>query len=236
MRKDYGNYLLKTMSSADLALIEPHLVEVRLDVPFRLEQASADIEFAYFLENGLASIVGTLPNGRDIEVGIAGRDGMTGAAIILGARQSPNVTFMQISGWGFRIPTERLLHAMEQSPSLKALLLLYVQSLLVQTTSTVLANGHVQTDGRLARWLLMVHDRVSGASIALTHEFLAVMLGVTRPGVTVALHALEGQKLIRTNRGQIVIVDREGLTRLTNGSYGAAEREYHRVIGVPLSR
>lgn len=236
MRKDYGNFLLRAMAPEDLALLEPYLDEVKLDVPLRLEQADTTIDAVYFLECGLASIVGRLPNGRDIEVGIAGREGMTGASVVLGSGQSPNVTFMQISGWGFRLPSARLADAMASSVALKAMLLLYVQSLLVQTTSTVLANGHVQTDARLARWLLMVHDRMSGAAVPLTHEFLAIMLGVTRPGVTVALHALEGQKLIRAVRGQITIVNRNGLIRLAQGSYGAAEREYQRLMSVPLSR
>lgn len=236
MRRDYGNFLLRAMPADDLALLEPHLDEIKLEVPLRLEQADTAIDHVYFLESGLASIVGRLPNGRDIEVGIAGREGMTGAAVILGSGQSPNVTFMQISGWGFSIPSAKLTDAMAASAGLKALLLLYVQSLLVQTTSTVLANGHVQTDARLARWLLMVHDRMAGATVPLTHEFLAIMLGVTRPGVTVALHALEGQKLIRAVRGQITIVNRSGLARLAQGSYGAAEREYHRLMSMPLSR
>lgn len=236
MQKDYGNFLLRAMSADDLALVEPHLDEVKLDVPLRLEQAGTAIGTVYFLECGLASIVGKLPNGRDIEVGIAGREGMTGASVILGAGQSPNVTFMQVSGWGFQMSSQRLTEAMAASASLKSLLLLYVQSLLVQTTTTVLANGHVQTDARLARWLLMVHDRMSGAVVPLTHEFLAIMLGVTRPGVTVALHALEGQKLIKALRGQITIINRPGLARIAQGSYGAAEREYHRLMGMPLSR
>jgi CRP-like cAMP-binding protein len=224
------------MLAEDLALLEPHLDEIKLDVPLRLEQAETAINSVYFLECGLASIVGRLPNGRDIEVGIAGREGMTGVSVILGSGQSPNITFMQISGWGFRLSSAKLTEAMTASPSLKAMLLLYVQSLLVQTTSTVLANGHVQTDARLARWLLMVHDRMAGATVPLTHEFLAIMLGVTRPGVTVALHALEGQKLIRAVRGQITIINRSGLIRLSQGSYGAAEREYHRLMSMPLSR
>jgi CRP-like cAMP-binding protein len=125
---------------------------------------------------------------------------------------------------------------MEESRALRSLLLAYVQALLAQTTSTVLANGHAKLEERLARWLLMVHDRTDGMTITLTHEFLAVMLGVRRAGVTVALHLLEGKGLIRSTRRQIVILNRRGLIEEAHGSYGAAEEEYRRLIGSPLAR
>jgi CRP-like cAMP-binding protein len=190
----------------------------------------------YILESGLASIVARFPGGRDIEVGIVGREGMTGAAVMLGGDQSTNRTFMQVSGHGFKLPAPILSAAMEESRTLRGLLLAYVQALLAQTTSTVLANGHAKLEERLARWLLMVHDRTDGMMISLTHEFLAVMLGVRRAGVTVALHLLEGKGLIRSTRRQIVILNRRGLIEEAHGCYGAAGEEYRRLIGSPLAR
>jgi CRP-like cAMP-binding protein len=234
--QSYKNELLNALSPNDLALLTPHLEEVRLDVPYMIEKANAAIEHVYFLESGLASIVAKLSGGRDIEVGIAGREGVTGVSVILGGTQSPNTTFMQVSGSGHRLPADAFRTALGSSASLRATLFSYTQSLLIQTGSTVLANGHSKLEERLARWLLMVHDRLDGTIVPLTHEFLSVMLGVRRPGVTVALHILEGKGFIRAMRGQITIVNRKGLIDEANGSYGVAEQEYQRLLGIKLAR
>ncbi|RUT31455.1 Crp/Fnr family transcriptional regulator [Arsenicitalea aurantiaca] len=218
------------MTPADFALVAPHLERVTLDLRHELERANEPVEYGYFFEAGLASIVAHMQGGRDIEVGIAGRDGMTGTALLLGAETTPHVTFMQVGGWGWRVPGAILRECFEQSRTLRDLLLRYVHTMLHQTACTALANGHSKLEERLARWLLMTHDRMDGAEVSLTHEFLAVMLGVRRPGVTVAIHILEGKGLIRARRGQLVILDRSGLERQANGSYGAAEAEYRRLI------
>ncbi|MBY5334933.1 Crp/Fnr family transcriptional regulator [Rhizobium leguminosarum] len=233
---NFRNELLRAMGPQERDLIVPHMEPITLDVPLILELENRPVGDIYILEAGLASIVARFPGGRDIEVGIVGREGMTGAAVMLGGDQSANRTFMQISGYGFKLPAPILSAAMEESRALRSLLLAYVQALLAQTTSTVLANGHAKLEERLARWLLMVHDRADGMTISLTHEFLAVMLGVRRAGVTVALHLLEGKGLIRSTRRQIVILNRRGLIEEAHGSYGAAEEEYRRLIGSPLGR
>lgn len=234
--RHYRNELLRSLDQTDLALLAPHLEFVTLDIPYQIEQAHVPVDYVVFLESGLASIVGRLSGGRDIEVGIAGREGMTGAAIALGGEQSPNMTFMQVSGTGYRITSAKLQEMVDASPTLRAKFFAYIQAFLAQMSSTVLANGHAKLEERLARWLLMVHDRMDGNTISLTHEFLAIMLGVRRPGVTVALHILEGKGFIRANRGQLTIVNRKGLIEEANGSYGTAEEEYQRLMGVPLSR
>jgi CRP-like cAMP-binding protein len=102
---------------------------------------------------------------------------------------------------------------------------------MVQTTHTAIANARAQIDRRLARWLLMAHDRTGNKTLPLTHEFLALMLGVRRPGVTEALQSLKGQKLIETRRNQIVVLNRNGLEKAAGNSYGVPEREYRRLIG-----
>ncbi|MBB2676159.1 UNVERIFIED_ORG: CRP-like cAMP-binding protein [Rhizobium esperanzae] len=233
---NFRNELLRAMGPQERGLLVPYLEPLDLEVPLVLELEDTPISNVYILESGLASIVARFPGGRDLEVGIVGREGMTGAAVILGGEQSANRTFMQISGHGFKLPAPVLSAAVEESRALRSLLLAYVQTLLAQTTSTVLANGHAKLEERLARWLLMVHDRTDGTTIWLTHEFLAVMLGVRRAGVTVALHLLEGKGLIRSTRRQIVILNRRGLIEEAHGSYGAAEEEYRRLIGTQLTR
>ena len=127
---------------------------------------------------------------------------------LMGIDRSPSETFMQIHGAGLRIGVERLREAMAQSPTLMPILLRFVHVYMVQTASTVLANGRARIPERLARWLLMAGDRVDGEGIALTHEFLATMLGVRRPGVTIAVREFERRGLIDGGRGVITLLDR----------------------------
>ena len=111
------------------------------------------------------------------------------------------------------------------------MLLKYVQAFMVQTAQTAIANARAHINRRLARWILMAHDRVGGETLPLTHEFLALMLGVRRPGVTVALQSLKRQKLIETGRNKILVLNREGIEKLAGYSYGVPEKEYRRLIG-----
>ena len=121
---------------------------------------------------------------------------------------------------------------MEKSSTLQPLLLRYAHTFLIQATQTAKANARSSLDERLARWLLMAHDRLETDDLNITHEFLSVMLlGVRRSGVTVALNLLEGTALISINRGVVTIVDRKGLKAAANGAYGVTEAEYKRVFG-----
>ena len=138
---------------------------------------------------------------------------------------------MQHRGSGQRIAASTLREAIEQSASLRHMLLRYGHAFLVQTAHTAMANGRSKIEERLARWLLMAHDRIERDELTLTHEFLAVMLGVRRPGVTVALNLLEKSGLIRTERGIIFITDRQGLEEHSNGAYATQEAEFQRLFG-----
>ena len=166
-----------------------------------------------------------------MEVGLVGREGMTGTAVVLGDDQSPHETYIQVAGEGQRIPAAELRKAMKASQSLHGLLLRYVQAFMVQTAHTAIANARAKLDERLSRWILMAHDRMAGNTLALTHEFLALMLGVRRAGVTEALQSLARQRLIEPRRGEIVVLNRQGIVRRAGSSYGAPEAEYRRLIG-----
>ena len=178
------------------------------------------VDNVYFIESGMASVVA---NGSTaIEVGIVGREGMTGPSVIMGnGDRVPHETYMQIAGNGQRISAEQLRKAIAASVPLHHVLLGYVHSFMTQTTQTALANGRSKIEERLARWLLMAHDRVDGNEVPLTHEFLAVMLGVRRSGVTVALQELERKGMIAHRRSVITIIDREGLEHSSNGTYSS---------------
>jgi CRP-like cAMP-binding protein len=146
-------------------------------------------------------------------------EGMTGVAVVLGGDRNLNETFMQAAGAGHSIRTHQLRYAIAQSSSLHASLLRYVQAFLEQTTRTAVSNGRAKIEERLARWLLLADDRIDGSHLPLTHDFLAMMLSVRRPGVTTALQALEGQGVIMRKRRHINIVDREALENMSNGTY-----------------
>jgi CRP-like cAMP-binding protein len=215
------NHVLSSLSKSDYALLEDHLEPVDLPVRRVLERRGRKITAIYFPESGFASVVA---NGvtRPIEVGIIGREGMTGLAVILGDDRNANEVFMQVSGQGHCMRVQDFRQAIDASVTLHRSLLRYVHSFLEQATRTAVANGRSKIEERLARWLLMADDRIDGP-IPLTHEFLAMMLGVRRPGVTVAVQELERAGMIARKRGHIVIVNREALEKLSNGAYLPAD-------------
>lgn len=229
----YRNRLLGLLDAQDRSLLSPHLEHVELELRDCLEQQGRPIKFVYFIEEGIGSIVAKMAPGRDAEAGILGHEGMTGTVAVLGGDLAPHECFVQLAGAAMRIPIAPFRDALERSPTLRRFLLRFVQCLMMQTSYTALANARQRLENRLARWLLMCEDR-AGAELNITHEFLSIMLGVRRPGVTVAIQVLEGNGLIRATRGKIEIRDRERLIKLADGSYGAPEAEYERLIGSPI--
>jgi CRP-like cAMP-binding protein len=226
-----NNRLLSRMSRDDLGLLAPHLKAVDLPLRKQLELRNKQIDSVYFLESGLASVVANGHGDRSVEVGIIGREGVTGLTVIMGAERAPHDVFMQVAGNGQQLKANRLRDVMAQSETLRRSLLLYGHAYIVQTSRTALANARSKIEERLARWLLMAQDRLDDHAVPLTHEFLSMMLGVRRPGVTIALQFLESRGLIRRVRGQIYISDREGLKEISDGAYGAPETEFQRTYG-----
>ena len=226
-----GNRLLASLSSDDFSLLEPHLERVALGLRKHLERPNRRIDAVYFPESGFASVVAVQSNGKQVEVGLIGREGMTGLPIALGDHRSPHATFIQSPGMGLRISATELRLATQASVSLRDALLKFVQAFSVQTAHTAISNAQSKLDVRLARWLLMAHDRIGADTLTLTHEFLSVMLGVRRPGVTETLNALREKGLIAYGRGQITMSDRKGMERAAGAAYGTPEAEYRRLIG-----
>ncbi len=216
------NFILSRLSHVDLALIEAHLEPVDLPLRKCLERSGKPIKAVYFPESGFASVVANGNSSRPIEVGLIGREGMTGLPVVLGGDRNEHETYMQAAGSGQCIRASHLRQAIDKSTSLHRSLLRYAQAFLNQATRTAVANGRSKIEERLARWLLMAADRLDNGELPLTHEFLAMMLGVRRPGVTVAIQELQRDGLISRRRGRIVIVDRKGLEKLSNGTYVAA--------------
>jgi CRP-like cAMP-binding protein len=225
------NRILACMSGADLALLQPRLEPVTLGLRQWLERPNRKVRNAYFIERGIASVV-ALSRGdrRQASVALVGQDGMIGLAAVLGADRSPNETLMQVKGEGQCIAAQDLRRVMAESDSLASSLMRYAHAFSIQVAQTALANTQGKVEERLARWLLMAHDRIEGDNLALTHELLAATLGVRRSGVTTALHRLAAHALISTTRGSVTVLDRGGLEETANGLYGVPEAESARLF------
>lgn len=230
-QKKVRNRLLELMTEEAFGLIEDRIETVELPRSFVFSEPGVPGEHAYFIESGIGSIVAITPKGQRSEVGIFGREGMTPASLVLGTGATPYSIFMQVPGHGYRIANDALLSAIERSESLRQLLSRYSYALSIQTAYTGLSNSVHHIDERLARWILMCHDRTSGDQIALTHEFLSVMLAVRRSSVTTALHVLEGKQLVYSERNLITMRDRRALEVFAGDAYGVPEQEYRRLIG-----
>jgi CRP-like cAMP-binding protein len=226
-----ANQLLAGLNDVDRAKISASLEPVKLVLGEHLENPRTPVPYVYFVDVGLVSVVAVSKRRERVEVGLIGNEGVTGISILLGPDRSPNEVMVQGEGSAQRIGVAQLRESMSASVTLREHLHRYVHVFFIQASHTALANGVGRLEERLARWLLMAHDRMSGDGLQLTHEFLAMMLAVRRSGVTVATHLLEGKGLIQAQRGLITVLDREGLIEAANGHYGIPEEEYVRVMG-----
>ena len=229
------NRLLFALNRDDFDLLQPDLEPVALELRQWLIEAGEPIQQVYFPEHGIVSILADTSQGR-IEVGLIGPEGMAGLPVVLGIDHSPHGYMVQAAGKALRITTPELRTALQQSPALQAGFLLYAHALMVQTAQTAYANARFTIEARLARWILMTDDRLAREDLPLTHDFLSIMLGVRRPGVTIAVQNLESIRLIRAKRGSISVLDRTGLEEVADDAYGLAEAEYARVMGQALPR
>lgn len=211
--------------------MEPLLEPVALPVRYKIETPNKPISHVYFVENGIVSIVTMGPKRLPIEVAVVGHEGFTGVAVVLGGDRSPLDTYVQVAGEGYRVPIGNLQLLIAQSPTLAVTLNKYSQVFLTQISQTALANGRAKLEERLARWLLMAQDRLRSDDLRLTHEFLAMMLAVRRPGVTNAIASLKEQGLVKVHRGAITILNRPGLIAIADKFYGVPEAELLRLLG-----
>lgn len=225
------NRLLATLAPDDFAVLQPHLERRSLDQGFVLEVPGEAIGEVCFPEPGVISVVARTEGGMRLEAGIIGPEGMTGLALLNGADRSPSETFVQISCRGLCIDSATLRRSLRTNRAIHDHLLLYAQAFAIQTMQTVLANGRLTIGERLARWLLMCHDRADREDLRITHEFLSLMLGVRRAGVTIALHVLEGGGGIMMRRSVVNVRDRAVLLEAAGDAYGVPEAEYDRLMG-----
>lgn len=226
------NRLLKAFPPADLAQLWPHLEPVELQFRQVLQLPEKPMPAAYFVETGMVSMIATLEDGDGAEVGVIGYDGLVGLPLLLDDDHDDLEAFVQGSGSGFRISAEAFQEVLDRLPSLRRLLHRYALVHHGQVARTAACNGRHQTDQRLARWLLMAHDRAEDDTFPITHEMLGMMLAVRRAGISVAAGALQKAGLIRYSAGRITITDRPGLEAASCECYGITRRAWDRLFGL----
>jgi CRP-like cAMP-binding protein len=228
---DVGNALLAALPPEDMARLRQRLQPVELYFNQTLYASESAVEAVLFPESGMVSLLATLDDGEQIEVGISGREGLVGLPLVLGDDRSLVEARVQLGGTALRIGAAAFRDEMERSPALRRLLLRYAHAFHVQVTLTAACNARHAIENRLARWLLIAHDRAETDDFAMTHEFISMMLGVRRPGVTIAAGILQKAGLVHYARGRMAIMDRHGLEAASCECYHTARREFARLLG-----
>lgn len=225
-----GNALLRALAAEDMDAIRPLLERVELikDHPIFLPGEPAS--HIWFPDHGMISIVALDDNGSAIEVVTVGHQGMTGLAVVLGSETMIYASMVQVPGDGWRIDTAAFRRLLEHRPAIRSVMLRYVLAAITQLgQNTACAQLH-NIEARCARWLLLAHDDVEGDTFPLTQDYLAMMLGVTRPSVSEAAASLQRVGLIRYVRGQMTILDRPALEARSCECYGIVRREFERLL------
>jgi CRP-like cAMP-binding protein len=229
--KPVSNLILLSISDSDYRSLRPHLEYVSLPNHLVLHEAGGKLDFAYFPNRGLISLVVVMEDGKTAEAGIVGNEGFTGTPAAVGLNRGTLQAVVQITGDGFRVGVAALQHALESAPHLQLMLNRYAVVRSMQVAQTAACNRLHDIEQRLARWLLMTQDRVDSGSLPITHDFLATMLGTDRPSVSLAAGVLQRKKLIEYTRGAVKIVNRKKLEGSACECYGVI-RQYDGELGL----
>ncbi len=227
----HANRLLGLLPPKDYARLRPHLERIQLEYRQSLYRAHKPIEFVYFIETGVGSLVNTMANGEAAEVGTIGNEGVVGLPLVLGDDRAPTSVYVQVPGAGLRMRAAAFEKELARSASMRTVMLRYGHAFFNQVAQSAACNHFHPIQQRCCRWLLMTHDRMHSDDFLLTQEFLAMMLGVQRTGVTAAAGDLQRAGLIRYKRGNVTIIDRRGLEGRSCECYGVSKTEFDRLLG-----
>jgi CRP-like cAMP-binding protein len=220
-----SNIILLSICNRDYRLLRPHLEAVSLPDHMVLHEGGGKLEFAYFPNRGLVSLVVMMKDGKSAEAGIVGKEGFVGTPAIVGLNRSPLQAVVQITGDGFRIAIAPLQQTLQSTPHLQSLMSRYAVVQGMQVAQTAACNRLHGIKQRLARWLLMTQDRMDSEALPITHDFLATMLGTDRPSVSVAAGILQGEQLIEYTRGAVKILNRNKLEDRACECYGITQQD-----------
>lgn len=224
------NRVLRGLPEEEQLWLRQHLERVQAKRGTLLADPDRAFEHVYFPETCVGSLVNPTDEGM-VEVGTVGNEGMVGLSIFLGADTFPARTIWQVEGQALRMSAEVFRGSNGNLPALEHLLRRYTHAFLVQVAQTAACNRKHALEQRCARWLLMTHDRVSSNQFVLTHEFLSYMLGVHRPGVTLAAQVLQRAGLISYTRGLITVMDRAGLEGAACDCYRIVRDHFRLALG-----
>ena len=222
--KPVANLVLLSIPDEDFDRIRPDLEFVTLPQHMTLQEPNHKLEFAYFLNTGMTSLVFTTRTGESVEVGVVGNEGFTPIPIVGGLTRSPHRAVMQVGGEGFRLSVDVLEAALTASPRFQAILNRYATVHGLQVAQTAGCNRLHDLEQRLARWLLLTQDRVGSGLLRITHEFLATMLGTDRPSVSLAAGALQRKRIIEYTHGSVRVLNRKKLESSACECYGVIQQ------------
>ena|ERR1051326_3415832 len=221
-----ANKILAALPQEEFESLRPKLRNTTFQLGQIIYQPEETINSVYFINRGIISWLAILEDGNTVEAGVIGPEGIAGVSVLLGARSTPNQGLIQNEVHALRISSEDLIAEFRKNGKLNKMILRFVQALFTQVAQTAACNRLHTLDQRLARWLLMSHDRVEGDEFPLTQDFLSRMLGVRRAGVSVAANSLRQDSLIDYRRGNIHILNRQGLEAVSCECYEIVKQEY----------
>jgi CRP-like cAMP-binding protein len=225
-----GNRILGGLEPEEYELVVPHLRKVSLESGRVLYMPDQKIEHIYFPISGLISLLATLEGGASVEAGVVGNEGVVGISAVLGVDLASSEALVQVAGESFQMKAAALWPIIRNGGPFHDILLRYTHTIFTQVAQTAACNRAHSLNERLARWLLLTHDRVGSDRFEMTHEFLARMLGTRRAGVSVAASALRDAGAIDYTRGSVTIVDRLGLENASCECYRVVKSEFDRVF------
>ena len=225
------NRLLAALPDVEYLRLVPHLERVPLSLKQVLYKAGELIEYVYFPDRAVVSLISTPEEGSMVEVGLVGNEGLVGIPAVLGDNIAIVTTMVQVAGFGMRMKASLLKTEFERGDSLQSLLLRYTQALYALVSQAAACNRLHDLDERLARWLLLMCERVDSNELLLTQELISKLLGVRRAGVTEAANRLQRSGIIRYTRGKITILNRQELEAASCPCYKIIKSEYARLLG-----
>jgi CRP-like cAMP-binding protein len=229
-----SNGLLAKLPAAVCARLTPDLRPVTLPIGKVIYEAKAQQDQIYFLRSGIVSLLNVLENGDAAEIAMVGNEGMVGTAVLVDSQSTPSRAVVQVAGEALVLGAEAVDREFKRGGEFQFVLLRYTQALIAQMAQTAICNRHHPIEKQLCRWLLLCLDRLQAEEVNLTQEAIANLLGVRREGVTEAAGRLQEAGLIRYSRGNIRVVDRNGLEQRSCECYRVVEREYDRMLDRPL--
>jgi CRP-like cAMP-binding protein len=225
-----SNWILSALPPAEYERLSVYLEPIEMPLGEVLYHPDEPISHVYFPTRGTVSVVCQFADGRSVEAGMVGNEGMFGVCVFLGSVTSPLEAIVQLPGEALRMRADVLVEEFKRGEHLQDLLLRYTQAFMIQIAQTAACNRAHPIDGRIARWLLMCQDRAHSAELQLTHEFIATMLGTRRAGVSEAAGKLQDEGLIRYRRGHISVLDRAGLEGRSCECYPIVKKEFSRLL------